>query len=270
MIKPALQSRGRYYGGFLFRWLRSNDIAITADDKNIASFKNKHEGQRCFIIGNGPSLRIADLDKLKNEITFACNKIYLAFDQTQWRPTYYSVTDKLVAENNTAEISQLNLSKIFNDTVRSYFRNEKDIAWLKLLPPPAFNKKQVRFSTNALRGVYGGGSVIYYQIQFAFYLGFREIYLIGVDYNFEVPTPTGQQCESGEILEDQGEKNHFHPDYRKPGEKWTMPLLDLQYNAFLAAKSTFIEHGGIIYNASRKTALDVFPQVNLDDVVSKK
>ena len=63
--------------------------------QKLAALKDKHQGKRAFIIGNGSSLRISDLDRLTGEITFACNKIYLAFDQTQWRPTYYVAGDRL-------------------------------------------------------------------------------------------------------------------------------------------------------------------------------
>ncbi len=38
---------------------------------------NIHHGQRCFIIGNGPSLQRTDLTKLKDEFTFGMNRIYL-------------------------------------------------------------------------------------------------------------------------------------------------------------------------------------------------
>jgi uncharacterized Rossmann fold enzyme len=61
--------------------------------KKLKSFKDIHKGKRCFIIGNGPSLKMEDLDKLKNEYTFAANKIYLAFEETDWRPTYYCIQD---------------------------------------------------------------------------------------------------------------------------------------------------------------------------------
>src|ERR1044072_5448632 len=33
-------------------------------------FRNRHKGQRCFVLGNGPSLRNQDLTPLANEITF--------------------------------------------------------------------------------------------------------------------------------------------------------------------------------------------------------
>ena len=119
----------------------------------------------------------------------------------------------------------------------------------------------------ALKGVYGGWTVLYPQIQLAFFMGMREIYLIGVDFTFDVPTSTGKTCQHGEILTHKGEINHFHPEYRKPGETWTMPQLELQRKAFSAAKMAVEAQGGCIYNASRETALDVFPTVDLDSIM---
>ena len=58
--------------------------------------KNLYAGKRGFVICNGPSLKIADLDKLENEICIASNKIYLAFDQTKWRPNFLTIADKIL------------------------------------------------------------------------------------------------------------------------------------------------------------------------------
>jgi hypothetical protein len=254
------------YKGLCIRCLRTHGIFLTTNDRKVAALKDKHQGRRCFIIGSGPSLKIADLDRLKNEITFACNKIYLAFGDTEWRPTYYSVYDILVAENNRSTIDELDLFKIFGENIRPYFEEESAV-WLRALDVPIVDGDyRCRFSTNALDGLYGGWTVIYLQMQLAFHMGIREIYLIGVDFSFEIPKTTGETCSSGEILKHQGELNHFHPEYRKPGETWTMPLLDLQHKAFLEAKRTIELQGGKILNASRKTELDVFPLVDFDDI----
>ena len=43
--------------------------------KILLQYKNRYPGQRCFILGNGPSLTINDLNWLKGEITFASNRI---------------------------------------------------------------------------------------------------------------------------------------------------------------------------------------------------
>jgi len=105
-------------------------------------------------------------------------------------------------------------------------------------------------------------------LQLAFYMGVREIYLVGLDFSFSVPEPTGETTEYGEvILEGSREINHFHTDYRKPGEKWSLPRLDRQYRAFLRANEAFEKAGGFIANASRHTALDVFPRVDFDDLL---
>jgi hypothetical protein len=88
------------------------------------------------VIGNGPSLRPEDLDRLGSEITFASNKIYLVFDQIAWRPSYYSVCDPLVAQNNRETINGLELFKVFGDPVKSEFADRTDIIWLRELTPP--------------------------------------------------------------------------------------------------------------------------------------
>ena len=268
LIKPTLAAKIRHFpNSFLPRWLRSHGLFLTSNDRRVATLKDKHRGRRCFIIGSGPSLKIADLDSLKGEVTFACNKIYLAFGDTEWRPTYYSVVDVLVAENNKSAIGELSLFNIFTENIRSFFQEESAI-WIRELNNPIVDgDHKCRFSTNALEGVYGGWTVIYLQMQMAFYMGIREIYLLGMDFSFKVPKPTGETCPSGEILKSQGEINHFHPEYRKSGETWTMPLLDLQYKAFLQAKKSMQSHGGQIFNASRSTKLDVFPLVKFDDII---
>ena len=60
----------------------------------LKKYKNIHKGQRCFIIGTGPSLSVEDLEKLKGEITFGSNRIFEIYSQTDWRPTYYMNQDK--------------------------------------------------------------------------------------------------------------------------------------------------------------------------------
>ena len=264
-----LQNKIRKLPSYFHFLANSLEISITSNDKRLKPLKNIHKGERCFIIGNGPSLRLSDLDRLKYELTFACNKIFLAFDQTDWRPSYYTILDILVAEKNHAVVNELNLCKIFSSSVKPYFKNMSDIIWLRDIHRPVRNgQHDLRFSSNPMKGVHGGWTVIYTQLQIAFYMGIREVYLIGVDFSFKVPKPTGEICMHGEIIEDQGDQNHFHPKYREPGERWTMPRLDLQYEAFKCAQKFFETNNGGIYNASRKTSLDIFPLVDFDNIIS--
>ena len=232
------------------------------DQYEIETLKNRHLGERCFIIGNGPSLKICDLDLLKNDVTFASNKIYLAFDETYWRPTYYTVLDILVAQNNREAINKIRQTKIFPTDVKAFVDNEHEIYWVKGIPNRRINDEIIfDFSTDLNFGVFGGWTVIYTQLQIAYYMGIRKIYLIGVDFHFEIPELSGEICNQGPVIIGNGEQNHFHPNYREVGEKWTVPRLDLQYKAFIAAKNILEMKGGFIHNCSRKTKLDVFPRI---------
>lgn len=239
-------------------------LPITEAERKLAGLKNRHQGQRCFIIGNGPSLRISDLDRLTDEITFASNKIYLAFDQTDWRPTYYVVEDSLVAQQNYEEINDLSgFPKFFPICMKLWAPVFKDgiyynVVWEDFYP------QFPGFSINALDKLYWGSTVIYTCIQLACFMGIRVIYLIGVDFNFTLPAKTGKE-EKGRIYYiSEGERNHFHPNYRKPREKWHEPELHYQEKAYLAAREAVQQLGGQILNATRGGKLEIFQQVDVD------
>ena len=237
------------------------------DDGRLSALHNKYEGRRAFIIGNGPSLTISDLKRLKGELCFASNKIYLAFEQTDWRPDYYNVDDALLAENNAEEIRRQRLPKIFNLLVRAYFEGDDEIVYFNERPNPTRNGKcDFQFATDAPSGLYSGCTVVYKQLQLAYYFGVREVYLLGLDFYFKTPPSTGKWAVNSEVLVNAAEQNHFHPDYRKPGETWTQPQLEHQRAAFICAREAFAAAGGVVYNASRQTALDVFPRIDFDQV----
>lgn len=226
--------------------------------RQIVSLRGKHAGQRCFVIGNGPSLKIEDLDRLKGEYSFAANKIYLAFDETDWRPTYYFVADRLVAELNVAEIAKVAVPKFFPTFFYDILGEGDSTTYFNVL-------RGCR--DDIATGVHCRATVISPMLQFAYYMGFGEIYLLGMDFSFDKPKSSGQKTkEDDDILVSAGEVNHFHPDYRKPGEQWTYPKLDLQREFFMEFRDFTQEREGhpVIFNASRQTKLDVFPCVDFD------
>jgi len=106
-------------------------------------------------------------------------------------------------------------------------------------------------------------------ISYAIYMGIKELYIIGLDHNFSVPKKY-ENFKSGEdnVIISEGEVNHFHPDYRKKGEKWAQPELDVLEQSFIKIQDYAKQYGVKIYNASRFTKLDVFEKVNLDDLVT--
>ncbi|MBL9175244.1 MAG: hypothetical protein JNL10_17020 [Verrucomicrobiales bacterium] len=273
--QPSLITRGiRRASQLSLRPFRTMGVALGENDARIKALRNIHAGRRGFIIGNGPSLTVADLHRLKGEVTFASNKIYLAFDQTDWRPTYYSVCDKLVAKNNSKIIADLPLNKLLSDWVSEFFQPGDASIWLRELAVPSSGpngRASHPFSENLLVGLYGGATIIYQQLQTAFYMGITEAILIGVDFSFQLPE---QRVATGvhgyeQALKSEGEVNHFHPDYRKPGEAWAVPNMEGQRVSFQSALERYQAAGRKVINASRVTKLDVFPRGNFDEIVGR-
>jgi len=228
-----------------------------SDIISIVKLRNKHLNKKAFIICNGPSLSTKELDLIKNEISFASNKIYLSFDETQWRPTYYFVTDGLVYSQNYETISQLKLKKFFSNHLISIKKRIKGSTYF-----PLNFKHPANFNTNPLFNLYSGSTVTFVMLEFAVYMGIKEIFLMGLDFHFELP-----DAISGKEISSEGEVNHFHKDYRKKGEKWTKPDLNHQRTAFLEAKKFCARHDIKIYNISRNTKLDVFDHLDFEHIL---
>ncbi len=82
--------------------------------RNLRQLENIHKDKRCFIIGNGPSLRKTDLTKLRGEFTFGLNRIYLLFPELGFTTTYLVSVNDLVLEQCAAEMKTLKSAKISN------------------------------------------------------------------------------------------------------------------------------------------------------------
>ena len=235
-----------------------------ANNKKLASFRGVHKGCRAFILGNGPSLKLEDIEMLSGEITFASNRIFLAYDQTEWRPTYYTLADEIVAQNNLDRFKERDLGGkvLFNSSV---FKYAKGIPGISFCNPPTEAGEAV---WDPVLGIRAGHSVINLGLKLAFFMGIREVYVLGCDHSFEDKSKrTGKMVAGNEVIISQGEQNHFHPDYRKKGETWTIPKMDLIAEDFRVAAERYAAHGGRIVNVSRKTALDVWPCARLEDVL---
>ncbi|MFI3163959.1 MAG: 6-hydroxymethylpterin diphosphokinase MptE-like protein [Bacillota bacterium] len=231
--------------------------------EKLELIKESFKGKRCIIIGNGPSLTIGDLEKVQTEITFASNKIFDVFNQTSWRPNYYAIFDYVLPKNKNVQ-SKASLfgcdMKFFKRQSYLYAKNIKGNncyinTWVN-------NKylKNPKFSDDLLSGIYGLGTVTYVLIQIAAYMGFTEIYLIGVDNQYSHMT-----TKDGQVVENHGAKSYFvnseDSDKRVPAAIWEMDI------AYMSAKNFCDKNGIKIFNATRGGNLEVFDRVYLDDIL---
>lgn len=153
----------------------------------ISQLKNIHQGKRCFIIGNGPSLRIEDLDKLTGEYTFATNKIDCLFPKTKWRPTYYILGDNGFVKHYANNARLVPCEKIFvglqyTDERYRYKGMDNVIFFLK---SDVYDNDIPKVSLDLETEVHAGHTTLFMAAEFAMYMGFSEIYFIGCDCNYE-------------------------------------------------------------------------------------
>lgn len=251
--------------------LSSGGIPLSGNQRRLKSLMNRHAGEKAVVIGMGPSLLPEDLERFDGFTTFACNKIYLNFERSCWRPDYYSVNDVLVAANNRDAILSADFGKcqpLHSCIVASELGSHREpiiYHYLRSLMHLT-EDSDPNFLRSLQLGIRSGGcSICIDQIQLAYLMGFTEVYLVGIDFSFQVDQLKSVGASaSGKVLESVGERNHFHKDYRKKGESWTVPRLEEQRNAFMQCRRLFDASGRKLLNASRLTKLDVLDRIDFD------
>lgn len=225
----------------------------------LASYKDKHKGQRCVIIGNGPSLNKMDLSFLENEITFGTNRIYLLFDRLKFRPTYYTSVNPLVIEQSAHEILKIKAPKFLSNKGIMFFKNPpEDVMFIQSLP-------KWHFSYDPREGLCEGWTVTFFAMQLAYFMGFSEVILIGVDHYFVT-----QGDPNKEVVSQGTDPNHFHPDYFGKGIRWHLPDLKRSEGSYAMAKKAFEADGRRIIDATVGGKLAVFPKVDYRHYFSAK
>jgi hypothetical protein len=209
-----------------------------------------HRGKRCFILGNGPSLRHTDLSLIKNEVTFGLNRIYLHYSEMGYETSYYVAINTLVLEQCHADIAALTMPRFITWRGRRWF-DQRGIYFLDTdYTAPA------NFSTDVRGRVFEGSTVTYVALQLAYFMGFQEVVLIGVDHSF---SSKGRPNET--VLSEGADPNHFSPHYFGRGFRWQLPDLEASEQAYRLAKTAFEADGRRVLDATIEGKLQVFEKV---------
>ena len=146
------------------------------DGKRIAALKDKYKGKRCFICGNGPSLKAEDLNILsqRGEYTFGMNRIFKIFPQTEWRPSFYICEDNVIMENIQEQVNAIECDyKFIPAQLNWYYNVDIDNAYYFNIH---FQEGNHAFSYDASKQLECTGTVTITCIQLAYYIGFSEVY----------------------------------------------------------------------------------------------
>ena len=215
--------------------------------ERIKSLKNKHSGERCFIVGNGPSLTMEDLDLIKNEDCFAANLIFRIFDKTAWRPKYYFVLDRYADTGDALDSIQLEYMFIGDYYWRVRGMNNPNAICVHSVRSHSDN--EIEFSEEISKVLIAHYTVTYAMIQTAVYMGYKEIYLLGMDHSYALTYDS-----KGNVTED-----------KNPRE--VIANIEGMNKAYIGARDYAKSHGIKIINTTRGGRLEWFPRKSLEEIL---
>lgn len=222
----------------------------------LRGLKNRYWGARCFIIGNGPSIRQMDLSPLRSEYTFGLNRIYLLFESLGFATTFLVVANRLVLEQFHHEITETACEVFVSHHSSRGLPVGQSAVSVLCRRSPGFSTRPL------LRGFWDGHTVTYLALQLAYYMGFTEVVLIGVDHAFASAGTAHQTVTSSG-----DDHNHFHPNYFGPGVQWQLPDLETSELAYRMARARYEAAGRSVIDATVGGKLTVFPKKQYDRLV---
>lgn len=235
------------------------------------SFRNRHQGSRCFVIGNGPSLNKQDLAPLANEITFVTNYFNRhPIISESWQPKYYCLSDPTYFDGGQPLES---FREIVNKVPRASFFVPHYAS--EFLRSSAVLPADRTFYVGVCSGLEGETTelpdfttvtpsvqtVVQLGIMAAMFMGCTRIYLLGLDHDWLT------QC---------GVTNNFYP---KEGDKneanagvWNykslMEAVTRMWHIYEMHQRIAAKHDIRIINATAGGFLDVFERACYEDIIS--
>ena len=241
------EERGRIPAAHVTDALGFADDAPFYFREKTLGLKDTHRGERCFIVGTGPSLRVDDLRTLARHgvFTFSMNDIVRLADV--WQADAYVVTDSFFMTKRMNEVLRYPAPlKILGDSIRevdALADKHPEIYPIHIVADHGGGALPA-FSEHVEQKVIAGGTVTYACMQLAAYMGFTEIFLLGIDGRYQRG----------------GTQNHFFSGVADQMEHRT----DRMMLAYQAARQYADAHGIKIYNATRGGYVETFERVEFD------
>ena len=260
--------------------------------KDNASFLNIHKGERCFILGNGPSIKSVDFSQLEKEYVFTVNQMPRNPQFENLKTNYHVWADERffhIDKEKPEDMELLEVMKSVNTKESSPVVFYKSSALPMVKQFGLADELNVRFYNeiyiNNIREALDAGidltkalpsfsTVIQYAICIAIYMGFEHIYLLGCDCTGFISTAQQKMNAAEKSLYaydiSDNEKKRMEKsmiNYSIKNElKWYVDLFD----TYEIIGKYAVDNGIEIYNAGMGGLLDCYPRKNLDAILREK
>lgn len=254
------------------------------------SFKDIHRGERCFILGNGPSLKRENLNLLQGETIFTVNQISRLTEYHILKPKYHFWVDGNffnidINSPEDAELLNTMLSMGHSGTIcffpleQEHFCKEHgldkklNLRYFAAKPRLTFFEG-FNLPIDFTKYLPGFGTVVQYCICMAIYMGFSEIYLLGCDN-------TGIMVTLKSALKENDNNDYAYSvseNEKKRMEKLlkrnSIEQYAIDYAQTLTAYRVLHEYcnkrGIRLINCSSSTVIDSIPRMSLNQVIMRE
>jgi hypothetical protein len=235
--------------------------------------RNCHKGQRCFVIGNGPSLAKQDLAPLGTESTFVMNAFWKHPILDRWQPKYFCFADPVWHDGSEAVKKSFEsiLARAHSATYIFPLDGKRAVEKDALLPLGstyfyAFQSQPIGLSVadtfDFTRPIPYPFSTAQLAIMAAMFMGCTPIYLLGLDHDW---------------LAHRGQETHFFSSTSIENHSTAKGELNYSYDAEIESMRklwkgyrklhSLAEAEGIkIFNATAGGFLDVFERVKYESL----
>lgn len=241
-----------------------------------SSLRNVHEGQRCFILCNGPSVNRQDLSHLKNEIVFSVSRGYYHPEFLEFRPRYHCIPQisyGLTTRDDVVRWFQ-EMDERLGDAALFLSSTEEPLVTANNL----FVNRKVRYVffhdgfdslpsrqiLDVSRPLPRVQSVSIMTLMIAMYMGFKTIYLLGTDHD-EHKTGTYTYFFGANILSGKDEATDANGKVVASRYDMLNGLAAL-WRQYRAIREIAASNGVHIFNATAGGELDEFPRRTFEDL----
>ena len=228
---------------------------------------------KCFIVGNGKSLKAEDLDLLHGHASFGLNRIHMIYDQTDWRPTYLCYFDTVENECGWEKDLIFHASQSYRSFIWSSLAPELEqgrvhfdiwnprVTYVSTCIVHANLDSENHMAPNSWHSPeicrYGGAGNVAIQIASQ---KFNEIYLLGFDLDWE-PRENIYAYDPNHFSQDYGVWDEYSPRKDLSDRK-----NDTHRHYHRTAKAECDTLGIGIFNAGRAGEMldGIYPRVSLE------
>ena len=273
-------------------WAKNiHERSILPDLAPNEKLRDKYNGKRCFILGNGPSIKNLDFASLADEYTFTVNQMARNPEFPKLKTNFHVWADHIffnIDIDKPEDLALLNVMKavrtdnnsplvFYKHSGKQMIKKYKLDEWLDIRyfqTAPAYDIDKILINNyDITKLIPDFPTVVHQAICIAIFMGFKEIYLLGCDCTgfmsiAEARLGEAEKAEYGYKV-DEKEKARLQAVAKQRSIADELIGYGELFKKYDIINETFSKKGIRIYNSTPRSLLDSFEYKNLKEVLSR-